>query len=109
MEEPRNSEIKIGDYDVKFHVNGFSMDIWLDQSDKMNTATRKRAMYGFNEHTPQDRLRVATEEYNRCMEMLSYLRNRSDDTEHFEDFWEKNKELWIVDLDKWKNHDKNRI
>ena len=96
-------------YKPVFHINGFSLDIWLDQSDKMSTATHKRATYGFNEHTPQDRLRVAMEEYNKCMEMLSYLRNRPDDTEYFEDFWEKNKELWEVDVDKWKNHDQNRI
>ncbi len=91
-------------YTPVFHVNGFSMDIWLDQSDKMNAATLRRSKYGFNERTPQDRLRVATEEYNKCTEMLSYLRNRSDDTEYFEDFWEKNRGLWLVDLDKWKNY-----
>lgn len=107
MEESCDPEIDA--YVPVFHMNGFRLDTWLDQSDKMSAATHKRAMYGFNEHTPQDRLRVATEEYNSCIEMLSYLRNRPDDTEYFEDFWEKNKELWEFDVDKWNTHEQNRI
>lgn len=102
MEESHNTEINC-------RINGFSLDTWMDQSYRMNNATHRIATYGFREHTPQERLRVATEEYNLCIEMLSYLKGRPDDTETFENFWTSNMELWIVHLDKWKNHEQTKI
>lgn len=95
--------------EVNCRINGFSLDTWMNQSYRMNNATHKVSTFGLKGHTPQDMFRIATEEYMGCIEMLSYLKERSDDTESFEDFWTNIMELWIVHLDKWSTHEQNRI